>query len=403
MSVLLNFTEGDLLMIRKLLSLFIIITLLCSTSYITSAADTPQDAIAQNKMKFQQMNDNIMETNKQISEMNIQLDKLKNDINRTNKDINENSKLIEAEKIHMEQLLKEVESNQELANKRIRTMYINGYSKNFIALMLTSENVSDFFYKYEAVKRVISFDKKLLDNLVEKKNVLNESISSLDLKKQKLQQLKDSNAEALKTLNEDKQKLQALITQFNQERNSAAQLIKENEEKLIAHAVSVIDSQNSTITNVRNALKTLNSLIPQLSTSSVKAKAASYISSGNIKLADMIAKEKEDETKPVSNDNETYKATYTMTATAYAGGTLTAMGLKPVRDPDGLSTIAVDPKVIPLGTKVYIPGYGYAICSDTGGAIKGNKIDLYLNSVQECIQWGRRSVTLHIIAYPGEW
>jgi peptidoglycan DL-endopeptidase CwlO len=388
---------------KRFLSLFIIIALLCSTSYITSAADNPQDAITQNKMKFQQMNDNIMETNKQISEMNIQLDNLKNDINKNNKDINENSKLIEAEKIHMEQLLKEVEASQQLANRRIRIMYINGYSKNFIALILTSESISDFFYKYEAVKRVISFDKKLLNNLVVKKKVLNESISSLDLKKQKLQQLKDSNEESLKHLDEDKQKLQALIKQFNLEKNSAAELIKENEEKLIAHAVSVIDSQSSTIANVRNALQTLSSLAPQLSTNSVKERAKDYISSGNKKLAEMIAKEKENDTKPVLNDNESYKATYTMTATAYAGGTLTAMGLKPVRDPEGLSTIAVDPKVIPLGTKVYIPGYGYAICSDTGGAIKGNKIDLYLNSVQECIQWGRRSVILHIIAYPGEW
>jgi peptidoglycan DL-endopeptidase CwlO len=388
---------------KRFLSVFIIIALLCSTSYIISAADNPQDAIAQSKIKFQQMNDSILETNKQISEMNIQLDKLKDDINKNNKDINENSKLIEAEKTHMNQLLKEVESSQELANKRIRAMYINGYSKNFIALMLTSESISDFFYKYEAVKRVISFDKKLLDNLVEKKKSLNENISSLDLKKQKLQQLKDSNANSLKRLNEDKQKLQALIKQFDQEKISATQLIKENEEKLISHAVSVIDSQNSTITNVKSALQTLNSLVPQLSTDSVKAKAKNYISSGNKKLADLIAKEKENETKPVSNDNDTYKATYTMTATAYAGGTLTAMGLKPVRDPNGLSTIAVDPTVIPLGTKVYIPGYGYAICSDTGGAIKGNKIDLYLKSEQECIQWGRRTVTLHIIAYPGEW
>ena len=92
-----------------------------------------------------------------------------------------------------------------------------------------------------------------------------------------------------------------------------------------------------------------------------------------------------------------------MTATAYSGGGLTAMGIKVVRDPDGLSTIAVDPRVIPLGTKVYIPGYGYAIAADTGGAIKGYKIDLYLNTEAECYRWGVRTVTLHVVAYPGEW
>lgn len=98
-----------------------------------------------------------------------------------------------------------------------------------------------------------------------------------------------------------------------------------------------------------------------------------------------------------------YKATYTMEATAYAGDNITATGATPVRNPNGLSTIAVDPSIIPLGSKVYIPGYGEAIAEDTGGAIKGHRIDLFLNSENECINWGRRNVTLHVLAYPGEW
>ena len=68
----------------------------------------------------------------------------------------------------------------------------------------------------------------------------------------------------------------------------------------------------------------------------------------------------------------------------------------PIRNLSGISTIAVDASVIPLGTKVYIPGYGNAICSDTGGLIKGNIIDLYMNSKSESLNWGRRTVTLYI-------
>ena len=98
-----------------------------------------------------------------------------------------------------------------------------------------------------------------------------------------------------------------------------------------------------------------------------------------------------------------YKAVYSMEATAYTGGELTASGTVPVRDANGLSTIAVDPSIIPLGSKVYIPGYGMAIASDTGGAINGNIVDLYLNSYDECIQWGRQGITLYVLAYPGEW
>ncbi len=59
--------------------------------------------------------------------------------------------------------------------------------------------------------------------------------------------------------------------------------------------------------------------------------------------------------------------------------------------------IAVDPRVIPLGTRVYVPGYGYAVAKDTGGAIKGRRVDLCFETVAECNRWGRRDVTIIIL------
>lgn len=59
--------------------------------------------------------------------------------------------------------------------------------------------------------------------------------------------------------------------------------------------------------------------------------------------------------------------------------------------------IAVDPRVIPLGTHVFVPGYGYAIAADTGGDIKGNRIDLCYDSIADTNRWGRRDVTIIIL------
>lgn len=100
------------------------------------------------------------------------------------------------------------------------------------------------------------------------------------------------------------------------------------------------------------------------------------------------------------------KKKLTMQATAYCGDRTTATGRTPVRssEANGISTIAVDPRVIPLGSLVYVDGYGKAIASDTGGVIKGNIIDVFLNSKSECSSWGRKyGVEVGIIAYPGEW
>ncbi|MBL4931434.1 MULTISPECIES: G5 and 3D domain-containing protein [Clostridium] len=98
-----------------------------------------------------------------------------------------------------------------------------------------------------------------------------------------------------------------------------------------------------------------------------------------------------------------YQKVMSVKASAYTGGGTTATGTTPRRNPSGISTIAVDPRIVPLGSKVYVEGYGYAIAEDTGGAIKNNKIDIYMNSNRECYSWGVRSVNLYVVAYPGQW
>ena len=64
----------------------------------------------------------------------------------------------------------------------------------------------------------------------------------------------------------------------------------------------------------------------------------------------------------------------------------------------GMKVIAVDPKMIPFGTKVYVDGYGYAIAADTGGAIKQNRIDVYMDSHSDALKWGRKNnINLYIL------
>jgi len=79
----------------------------------------------------------------------------------------------------------------------------------------------------------------------------------------------------------------------------------------------------------------------------------------------------------------------TVVATAYSLHGGTASGL-----PTGPGVVAVDPTVIPLGTRMYIPGYGPGIAADTGTAIKGLRIDLWFPLLSQAESWGRRTVTI---------
>lgn len=75
---------------------------------------------------------------------------------------------------------------------------------------------------------------------------------------------------------------------------------------------------------------------------------------------------------------------------------ITYSGVKVKRDL--YSTVAADPAVFPIGTILFIPGYGYGVVADTGSAIKGNKIDLYFETVQDVYkEWGKRTVDVHVI------
>lgn len=68
----------------------------------------------------------------------------------------------------------------------------------------------------------------------------------------------------------------------------------------------------------------------------------------------------------------------------------------------GHGVIAVDPKVIPLGTRVYVPGYGIAVAGDVGGAIRGEIIDLAFDTYREAIHFGRQQVSVYILAAAGQ-
>ncbi len=111
--------------------------------------------------------------------------------------------------------------------------------------------------------------------------------------------------------------------------------------------------------------------------------------------------DKKEEVQEVSANSADQQETITVSATAYtadcngcSGVTATGIDLNNDRNK---KVIAVDPNVIPLGTKVYVEGYGEAIAGDTGGAIKGNKIDIHVPTKDEAYQWGVRTVDVTIL------
>ncbi|WP_432450764.1 LysM peptidoglycan-binding domain-containing protein [Bacillus sp. XT-4] len=167
---------------------------------------------------------------------------------------------------------------------------------------------------------------------------------------------------------------------------------------------------NVSISDIKSWNNLNSDIIMIGSTLSVAGQCSAPVSSEPVQKQAPV--QKEQTTKKAAPKKETAKAEsssasqsvqkeMTVTATAYTandGGIsgITATGVNLNKNPNA-KVIAVDPNVIPLGSKVYVEGYGEAIAADTGGAIKGNKIDVHVPSKSQAKNWGVKSVKVKVL------
>ncbi|WP_394138471.1 LysM peptidoglycan-binding domain-containing protein [Cytobacillus oceanisediminis] len=145
-----------------------------------------------------------------------------------------------------------------------------------------------------------------------------------------------------------------------------------------------------------NQIKSWN----KLKSNTIKPKQVLKVTASTAKAAaPKKATVKAASTTKTTKDTRAYKE-ITVKATAYtasckgcSGITYTGINLK--KNPNA-KVISVDPKVIPLGSKVYVPGYGEAIAGDKGSAVRGNKIDVFIPNKQRALQWGSKTVTIKV-------
>ena len=397
-------------------------TTICFTNIIGSFSayaddlDNERQAISESKAQYDLLDEQILSLNSEIANINIEIDNINTKLKDNETQIANTEAEIKSTKALLEQTEIEISEKESILSKRLRNIQKSNLMSNMLAYLLASESLTDIFDRFDAISKIVYLDKELISEVKEKKETLTVTMDELSSKEASLQALKEETESSLKELESKKSEQETKMAQLNEEQAKVSSVIEANEQKLIAYSVSIIENSN-TISELQESISTLTYLIPTLNSSTVIEAANNSISQGNLKVEKINAEEKakaeaaipsrgESMTvtfTPGASSGSTALSTLTMQSTAYTGGTLTATGTKPVYNPGGISTIAVDPSVIPLGSKVYVSGYGIAIAADTGGAINGNIIDLYFNSEADCIAWGRRNVTVEILALPGQW
>jgi 3D (Asp-Asp-Asp) domain-containing protein len=167
----------------------------------------------------------------------------------------------------------------------------------------------------------------------------------------------------------------------------AAENTEENQK--IAQVEQKKESINTNINNNQSDIEepVVNNIIKKGKTATPKVESEE----------DMESQEPQEPQEPIKESNPviTVDATaYTASCEGCSGITKTGVNIK---DNPEEKVIAVDPNVIPLGSEVYVEGYGYATAEDIGGAIDGNEIDVFIPTEKEAKDWGRKQVKVTII------
>lgn len=301
---------------------------------------------------------------KEIQSINDMMSRNKAIMAVTEKRISDINKRIEAKKEEIIFLQERILARKDIMKQRLVALQHDHKLSIFIEVLAGAESFSDFIDRASALSTLFDADKELLQ----------------------------SQERDIKKLEEEKKEIDKQQEMLLKEQNRLKQ-IQQNLAKNL-------ESKEKVLENVRQKLEKINSELSgaQREKAAIEAKLNA--------TRDMAARERE----AANNGSQSSPDTQTpggdikgtemyVVATAYSheeNGAYTRLGYN-IRENPHMKLIAVDPKVIPLGSKVWVEGYGVAIAGDTGGAIKGYKIDVLMPTRADALKWGRKTVKIIVL------
>lgn len=343
-----------------------------------------------------------------------------NDVNEKYQEVNdirtkisENEAVLEKTKTDIVETEKKIEQRKEAIAERMKTAQVNGMTDRSINALLESKDLGEFLNRAFAMSVIQNAEKTKVASLGEAKDKLTElkatqektqaqlkqnsqsleaETTKLDEKMANLKQELADNKTSLEKISQDKEVEKA------RQAAEKAQAEKAEKEAKAAEAAKVAEAEKASKAAAAQAQEKAKAEASSQA-SSQSSKPASSASSSQ-QTTQTSEQPKQEPAQPAPSTPTTSGRTMQMESTGYSCAEsvntfFTAMGIDLRQNPQ---VVAVDPSVIPLGSMVEVSGYGIAIAGDTGGAIKGNIIDVHFPTVEQCIQWGRRSVTVTVIS-----
>lgn len=352
---------------------------------------------------------------RQSDKISAELQLALNDVNETYQEVNgirseieANQQTIEQTKSEIAETEKNIEQRKEVIAERMKEVQLNSTTDRTITALLEAKDFNDFLNRAYAMSVIQKAEKEKVISLNEAKAKLDELKATQEAAQAKLvanekslktesSQLDNKMANLKAELADKKTSLEEIsqAKEVEQARLTAEKAQKEKAEKEAKEAAEKAEVQKAAEAKAQQEQAAASQAQQSSAASSTTSETQTQESTQQ-----SAAPEQPAAPAPAPSTPTTSGRTIQMQSTAYSCAEsvntfYTALGIDLRQNPQ---VVAVDPSVVPLGSMVEVSGYGIAIAGDTGGAIKGNIVDVHFPTVEQCIQWGRRSVTLTIIS-----
>ena len=345
-----------ILILLTLASSFLILT--CATIASAGELDATNQQIGDLQSQGQSLDANYRQALSNLVSVDSQVNRQSAELDAETAKRAQIQASIKAGQQQLQQYQQQLTDRQDALDKRLRSSYKSD-DTDYLSVVLGAENFSDFLNRMDAINTIAESDRQLIESFFDAKQKVQGDIDGLAGEQRELDSLISSLGTGQQNLAAARQQQQSVVDSLKSQKQANA------------GELAQLQSQAAGIEAKMNQI--------QLQSDSAGGDSGNGDSSSG-------------GTTSGSGGGATAGSgtSITVLATAYCLAGTTATGM-----PTGMGIIAVDPRVIPLGSRVHVSGYGDAIAADTGGAIIGNRIDVWLPCGQ-AYEWGSRTVTVTI-------
>lgn len=281
---------------KRILSAFIAGVIVISSvipAVTVSAAPVSQE-VTDARAKYEELQVKVAEIEDKIMALNVQIEPLVEAVNKNKAEISNINKEVENTNKEIEQAKVEIGEKEEILGDRLRELYKSGGQSSYISLLFSAESFSDLISKVDSAGRLVNLDKKVVAELQQKKDKLDEKITSLEVKAKEVAELNVKIEKELAQFEDKKKEQDVLIAQAASEREAFDKTyLADIERDLVATQIATCRNSGSSINDLKSAIAQLRSIRDnQIKSPTIKEEINSAIENAKVLVSRKEAEEK---------------------------------------------------------------------------------------------------------------